>query len=674
MTEPFIFAFAITGLFIFGILILLVVVLIRINSLMKSNSESGAQELIRLQQVHEISLKEGFTESRKELREVSSENRKEMQVSFKDFQDTLLNRINENSSEQHKQLDAFKSALNALSERLIMNSNEFKQSVTLSFQTSSDALNRKQDEFRENIITKFDAFDVSMKEDAKINRQDLNEGLKALNELFEKIINNTNDFKQSVTLSFQSSSDALNRKQDEFRENIITKFDTFDVRMKEDAKINRQDLNEGLKALNELFEKIINNTNDFKQSVTLSLQTSSTSLNQKQDEFREKTIQKLDGFEATIKTDAKLNRQELNDGLKSFETKFSESIKEFNGQLGLKFSDLNKQQVDATTQAKASITEIREAIEKQLKSIREDNTQQLTEMRKTVDEKLQSTLEKRLGESFKQVSDRLEQVHKGLGEMQTLAIGVGDLKKVLANVKTRGILGEYQLGNILEQILSPDQYAMNVATKLGSQANVEFAVKLPGKSDEKTVWLPMDSKFPLESYQVLLQAYEEADPIKIDQSQKLLLKVVENFAKDISAKYIDPPHTTDFAIMFLPVESLFAEVLRHPHMFELLQRKYRITITGPTTLSALLNSLHMGFRTLAVQKRSSEVWKVLAEVKTEFASYSEQLALVHKQLTTASGSLEKLKDTRTKAMERKLRDVAVLEITQDKEVVVILEG
>ena len=605
MTEPFLIAFSVTGLVIVGIFILLAVVFIRVNSLIKTNSESGSQELIRLQQLHEVSLKEGFSESRKELRDVSSENRRETQDAFKNFQDTMLNRISENGTAQNKQLEMFKNALNELSERLITNSNDFKQSVSSSFQTSSEALNRKQDEFREHIIIKFDAFDTSMKDDAKTNRQELNEGLKALNALFEKIINNSNDFKQSVTQSFQSSS---------------------------------------------------------------------TTLNQKQDEFREKTVLKLDGFEMSIKNDAKLNRQELNDGLKSFGAKFSENITEFNNQLSLKFSDLNKQQVDATAQAKSSIVEIRDTIEKQLKSIREDNTQQLTEMRKTVDEKLQSTLEKRLGESFKQVSDRLEQVHKGLGEMQTLAIGVGDLKKVLSNVKTRGILGEYQLGNILEQVLTPEQYATNVATKQGSQANVEFAVKLPGKADEKTVWLPMDSKFPLESYQLLLLAYDEAEPAKIDQAQKILLKVVESFAKDISAKYIDPPHTTDFAIMFLPIESLFAEVLRHPHMFELLQRKYRITITGPTTLSALLNSLHMGFRTLAVQKRSSEVWKVLAEVKTEFASYSDQLALVHKQLTTASGSLEKLKDTRTKAMERKLRDVAVLEITEDKEAVLLLEN
>ncbi|WP_432745267.1 DNA recombination protein RmuC [Methylobacter sp. G7] len=605
MTEPLLIAFSVTGLIIVGIFILLAVVFIRVNSLIKTNSESGSQELIRLQQLHEVSLKEGFSESRKELREVSSENRRETQDAFKNFQDTMLNRISENGTAQHKQLEMFKNALNELSERLITNSNEFKQSVSSSFQSSSEALNRKQDEFREHIIVKFDAFDTSMKDDAKTNRQELTEGLNALNALFEKIIINSNDFKESVTQSFQSSS---------------------------------------------------------------------TTLNQKQDEFREKTALKLDGFDASIKNDAKLNRQELNDGLKSFGAKFSENITEFNNQLSLKFSDLNKQQVDATAQAKGSIVEIRDAIEKQLKSIREDNTQQLTEIRKTVDEKLQSTLEKRLGESFKQVSDRLEQVHKGLGEMQTLAIGVGDLKKVLSNVKTRGILGEYQLGNILEQVLTPEQYSTNVATKQGSQANVEFAVKLPGKADEKTVWLPMDSKFPLESYQLLLVAYDEAEPAKIDQAQKTLLKVVESFAKDISAKYIDPPYTTDFAIMFLPIESLFAEVLRHPHMLELLQRKYRITITGPTTLSALLNSLHMGFRTLAVQKRSSEVWKVLAEVKTEFASYSDQLALVHKQLTTASGSLEKLKDTRTKAMQRKLRDVAVLEITEDKEAVLLLEN
>jgi DNA recombination protein RmuC len=534
MTEPYFLLAVVYGVFLIVLLIAMIIVLTRLKQLIHLTSEAGVQALLNLSQLHGISLKEGFIESRKELREVSSENRREMQEAFKSFQDTLLNRITENSTLQNKQLDSFKTTLNELSERLISHSSDFKQGMTLTIQASSEALNRKQDEFREHSIQKFDAFDQSMKNDAKINRQ------------------------------------------------------------------------------------------------------------------------------------------ELNEALKSFEVKFSENIKDFNEQLRIKFFDLNKQQLEASQLAKTSITEIKDTIERQLKAIREDNSLQLNEMRRTVDEKLQSTLEKRLGESFKQVSDRLEQVHKGLGEMQSLAVGVGDLKKVLSNVKTRGILGEYQLGNILEQIMSPDQYATNVATKAGSQANVEYAIKLPGKSDEKTVWLPIDSKFPLESYQALLNGFEEGNILAIDAAQKQLLKTVESFAKDISSKYIDPPHTTDFAIMFLPVEGLFAEVLRHPDVFERLQRTYRITITGPTTLSALLNSLHMGFRTLAVQKRSSEVWKVLAEVKTEFAKYSEQLALVHKQLSTASGSLEKLQTTRTSAMEKKLRGVEILGLDVDKEVAVAL--
>jgi len=427
-----------------------------------------------------------------------------------------------------------------------------------------------------------------------------------------------------------------------------------------EAKDNREELKASLTSFEAKFTESI-------KSFGEQLNTQFSTLNKQQEAFGEKTIVRLNGFEGGIQKDAKDNRKELNEGLKSFEAKFSAGIKDLNEQLRQKFSDLNKQQQDANLLAKTSITEIKDAIEKQLKSIREDNSQQLTEMRKTVDEKLHETLEKRLGESFKLVSDRLEQVHKGLGEMQTLAVGVGDLKKVLSNVKTRGILGEYQLGNILEQILSPEQYGVNVATKKGSQANVEYAVKLPGKSDEKTVWLPIDSKFPLESYQLLLKALDDGDTVNIAIAEKALLKAIESFAKDISGKYIDPPNTTDFAIMFLPVESLYAEVLRHPEVFEKLQRTYRITITGPTTLSALLNSLHMGFRTLAVQKRSSEVWSVLAEVKTEFVKYAGQLEKVKKHLNTASSSLDNLQTTRTSVMERKLREVETLEIEKDVE-------
>lgn len=329
---------------------------------------------------------------------------------------------------------------------------------------------------------------------------------------------------------------------------------------------------------------------------------------------------------------AKSNREEQAASMKSFEEKFTSGVKD------LQFT-----------------------IEKNLKNIREDNDKQLGEMRKTVDEKLQTTLEKRLGESFKQVSERLELVHKGLGEMQTIASGVGDLKKVLSNVKTRGVLGEYQLGNILEEILTVDQYSKNVATKKGSQANVEYAIKMPGMSATEEVWMPVDSKFPIESYEILMAAYEEGNPEAIEAAQKVLIRTVEGFAKDISEKYIDPPHTTNFGIMFLPVEGLYAEVLRHPGLFETLRRKYEITVTGPTTLSALLNSLQMGFRTLAVQKRSSEVWSVLGAVKSEFSKFSQQLGKVQKQLNTASGSLDTLRNTRTNQIERRLRSVESLD-------------
>jgi len=281
-----------------------------------------------------------------------------------------------------------------------------------------------------------------------------------------------------------------------------------------------------------------------------------------------------------------------------------------------------------------------------------------------VDEKLQVTLEKRLGESFKLVSERLEQVHQGLGEMQNLATGVGDLKKVLNNVKTKGILGEYQLGNILEQLLPREQYEENIATRPGSTERVEFAIRMPGAGDNETIWLPIDSKFPLQGYENLLNARESGDLEAIAQAEKALTTTIEAFAKDISKKYVEAPHTTDFGIMFLPIESLYGEVLRHPLLFETLQRKHRITITGPTTMSALLNSLQMGFRTLAVTKRSSEVWKILEAVKEEFGKFSAQLEKVDKQLSTAKNSLEELRHTRTNVMQRKLRDVGILELPE----------
>lgn len=323
-----------------------------------------------------------------------------------------------------------------------------------------------------------------------------------------------------------------------------------------------------------------------------------------------------------------------------------------------------------TNQSVKQLEEMRQTVEQRLETMRTDNTKQLDQMRQTVDEKLQKTLNERLAQSFEQVSQRLEQVYKGLGEMQTLANGVGDLKKVLSNVKTRGILGEIQLGAILEQILSNEQYAANVSTKKGSSTVVEYAVKLPGDGDG-TVWLPIDAKFPGDTYSALMDAYESADAERIASAVKELEKRIKLCAKDIHDKYIDPPNTTDFAIMFLPFEGLYAEVVRCG-MVEVLGREYKVNIAGPTTMAALLNSLQMGFRTLAIQKRSGEVWKVLGEVKTEFANFNGVLTKAQDRIRMANDELDKLVGTRTRAIERKLRGVEAIPISAQSETAALI--
>ena len=450
-------------------------------------------------------------------------------------------------------------------------------------------------------------------------------------------------YKDLIKERFAEASRESRELFSENRKELTTSFSVL-----QDSLLKR--LNENISLQKDQLETFAKSLNVLNTELSRSQKAFISDMNNKQTELIEMMNSKFAFFDEKLQKESKLNRED-----------FSLGIKSLNEELRQRFAELNKQQIEQNRNSLVQIKDLKTNVDTSLKSIREDNTEQLEKMRQTVDEKLQSTLEKRLGESFKMVSDRLEQVHKGLGEMQTLASGVGDLKKVLTNVKTRGVLGEYQLENILEQILTPEQYEKNVQTKKGSQANVEFAVKLPGKSDDKIVWLPVDSKFPIEDYESLLNAYDLGDKDGITLAQKVLLKKIESFAKDISSKYIDPPNTTDFAIMFLPVESLYAEVLRHPGLFEKLQREYRITVTGPTTLSALLNSLNMGFRTLAVQKRSSEVWDVLKAVKTEFSNFSVHLDKVQKQLNTASSSLETLSSTRTSAINRKLRGVETLE-------------
>lgn len=320
----------------------------------------------------------------------------------------------------------------------------------------------------------------------------------------------------------------------------------------------------------------------------------------------------------------------------------------------------NEQRLNALREGiELRLEALRETLERQLRRLQGDNAAKLEEMRRTVDEKLHATLEQRLGASFKQVSDRLEQVHKGLGEMQALASDVGDLKRVLTNVKTRGTWGEVQLASLLEQLLVPEQYAANVAPVPGSGERVEFAIRLPGRGDEAPVWLPIDAKFPREDYERLVIAQEKADPAAAEAAARQLEQRLRLEAKTIRTKYISPPDTTDFALMFLPTEGLYAEAVRRPGLMDDLQRTWRVVVAGPSTLAAILSSLQMGFRTLAVEKRSSEVWQLLGAVKTEFGKFGDVLAKTKEQIDRASTTLGTAA-VRTRAIERKLRDVESL--------------
>ena len=368
-------------------------------------------------------------------------------------------------------------------------------------------------------------------------------------------------------------------------------------------------------------------------------------------------------------------RQELTQNLATFQQTLTQQgaeatrtqntqIDAFGQQLTLlqkSLSDTLATQLSGLSESNAQrMSEVRQTLEAQLAQLQSTNSAKLDEMRATVDEKLQTTLQARLGESFKQVADRLEQVHKGLGEMQTLAQGVGDLKHLLTNVKTRGIFGEAQLASLLEQVFVPDQYAVQVATRPGSKNVVDFAIKLPGKSDTgEPLWLPIDAKFPNEDYERLLDAQGRADVAAAEAAGKALELRIRLEAKSMVEKYVEPPYTTDFAILFLPTEGLYAEVLRRPGLMESLQRDHRVTLAGPTTLLAMLSSLQMGFRTLALEKRSSEVWQVLGAVKTEFEKFGGVLAKVKSQTQTVLNTLDNA-ETRSRAMSRALKKVDAL--------------
>lgn len=380
------------------------------------------------------------------------------------------------------------------------------------------------------------------------------------------------------------------------------------------------------------------------------------------DQKFESMSKELHDIKFELDNEIKTSRSETNQAMQASFKLFGELLnttqKDSADNQDKRLAEMQRQLSNMNIENEQRLENIRKTMESRINALTEDNNKQLEKMRDTVDEKLQKTLEDRITKSFNLVSERLEAVYKGLGEMQNLASGVGDLKKVLSNVKTRGILGEIQLSAILEQILTPEQYDENVATKKGSSDRVEFAIRLPG-NDEDIVYLPIDAKFPADSYSKLLDAYDIGDREEVKAAEKILIQTIKSEAKDIRDKYIYPPDTTDFAIMFLPVEGLYAEVVRLG-LIETLQRDYRVNIAGPTTMAALLNSLQMGFKTLAIQKHSSEVWQVLGAVKTEFDKFGGVLMKTQERLNQANKELDTLIGTRTNVIKQKLKNVQSL--------------
>jgi DNA recombination protein RmuC len=453
---------------------------------------------------------------------------------------------------------------------------------------------------------------------------------------------NERNLREEFFRSREENAESLKRIREEVSKSIALLNDSLLNRMNEFSSFQTERFDN----FNSLLKDLIKSNNENLEKINSTVQKSLAELSDR--------MNKISGE----------NREELGKAINLFEKKFTDSINSLISSQEKKFKDFNDYLKELTDKTEKKLEYMRETVENNLKRIQEDNNSKLEKMRETVEEKLQSTLNERIGESFKIVSDRLEAVQKGLGEMKNLATGVGDLKKVLTNVKARGTWGEVQLHAILEQILTPEQYALNVQTDENSSERVEFAVKLPGKDDSASVvWLPIDSKFPQEDYLRLLDAVEAGDSGLIQKYSNELVRAVTKSAEEINRKYINPPFTTDFALMFLPTEGLYAEVLRVPGLIEKIQQTNRVVIVGPTTMSAILNSLKVGFRTLAIEKRSSEVWKVLSAVKTEFKKFGDILDKVKKQLNTAANTIEQT-GVRTRAMERKLKDVEEIPETE----------
>ena len=560
-------------------------------------------------------IKEEIAQSRAESGRMLGDQRREVGESFRELSSGILQRISEAHCAQGRQYDA--------------------------------------------LTTQFSDFTRSNQEQLAYLEKQAAENSKALR---EEVVGTLTKISESIGVTIKDLGALQKNHMDSFSSQIAATAkvttDKLDASFQESSALAKSLREEVVSTLTKISESMSNTLKDLSAAEKVQLDSFSTQLT----ELTRSTSGSLD----TMRVQASASAKELREEIVKTLTGISETTARTMGDLG----KTQKSQLDAMAAAMNQLSEtnaakletVRSTVETKLQMLQTDNAKQLENMRQTVDEKLQGTLEKRLGESFRQVSERLEQVHKGLGEMQTLATGVGDLKKVLTNVKTRGTWGEVQLGALLEQVLSAEQYVRNASTREGAE-RVEFAVKLPGQNGDAPLLLPIDAKFPVEDYQRLLDAQERADVEGIDMAGRQLETRIKACARDIRDKYINPPASTDFGILFLPIEGLFAEVIRRPGLAECIQRDCRVVIAGPTTLWSILNSLQMGFRTLAIQKRSSEVWTLLGAVKTEWTKYGEVLDAVQKRIHQASETIEKAQ-IRTRAIGRKLRNVQELPIEE----------
>lgn len=590
------------------VICLLLAVVIVLQFLFRSKPTEATDNSQKIDQLSialarlETGIKEDFRTNREENASIAKDNRSELNNTLKDFKSELSQTLS---------------------------------AITLANQKALELINKTLDDKVEALTKKLDENNAANRESMATGLKDFTiEQRNRLTELKEE----QKEFKTELSQTLSAITNANQKALELINKTLDDKTEILTKKIDENNLANRESLATGLK--------------DF----TLEQRNRFTDLKEEQKEFTQKTIEQLEKISGKVeeklaalnnqsKEDSRLMRESLATSFKGFEETFNKNVESFNNLQREKFGQLE---------------------EKQMKLV-ESTEKKLEEMRVTVDEKLQKTLNERLGQSFELVGKQLESVQKGLGEMQTLAQDVGGLKRVLSNVKMRGGIGEVQLAMLLEQVLAPEQYEANVKTKSGSGDLVEFAIKLPGRDDGNSiVWLPIDAKFPKDIYEQLQGAYEIGDVAQIEGCQKILEATIKKMAKDIRDKYIDPPNTTDFAIMFLPFEGIYAEVVRKASLLDDLHRNFKIVVTGPTTLAAILNSLQMGFKTLAIQKRSSEVWKILGAVKQEFETFGGLLDKAQKNISTGLNQLDDVMGKRTKAIQRKLRDVETIGVAEAK--------